>query len=171
MRKTIKKLVTTALLVTSIVATTMAVNAGEEMAAYKDSNATIAGYWSERTTAQRLKADTETAMGKDAYAYFIEGSVLPNTFSEQTRNMEVKLMELDENNADDHVKTYYIQYDKRKFNKVLVSLGESHIKGMLEAEGDEYAELYITYYLEKKSGDAIFPVAPVGHFKYKFGMQ
>ena len=36
MRKTIKKLVTTALLVTSIVATTMAVNAGEEMAAYKD---------------------------------------------------------------------------------------------------------------------------------------
>ena len=169
-RKHLKKLMVTAMLVIGVVSSTL-VSSAKSMNTYVDCPASTAGTWSNRTAAVALYGKYSTAQGKNAYVYLKSGVTLTTEFSKNSRQFVVKLMELDATGGDDTVKIYYGTFKDRKYTSI-TSI-DTKIPGYIEAEGDSTAELYLKYYMGTEAFDDEkgHKQVPVGVFQYMFEMN
>lgn len=167
MRKMIKKLVATAMLVTGIVATTVLVSA-DEMSGYVKSPKATAGCYAE-SAEYDLYDDSNTAIGADAYAYFASYGSLSSLFANATgREMLLYLMESDYSNADDIIKIYKGQFYNR--NLLYISYVATDTADEMEGVGDHEAELYIKFKVQSLAADTGKEI-PAGLFSFKLGID
>lgn len=166
MKKKITFLLTTIFLAVTML-TPITAEAG--WATWSKAPSSVAGSWTTQKTKFNCYSAETTATGGHAKAEFRNFGTLQSSFvSSNSRKMLVYLMEYDPQNTDDLVRNYQLSFSGRRI--VGVSNSYLYITGNIEAVGDNCAELYIKYKVDKLSGDPSTPSIASGLFEYRVGM-
>lgn len=138
---------------------------------YIDSPASTAGAWKKASTYYACYSAANTAEGKNAYVYFRNYQSLQGNFeSSNTRKMYIKLWEKDGlGSDDDYVKRYQGNFTGVDLTSIDFLL--TNKSGAIESSGDNCAELYIEYIVDKLSKDPATPSIASGLFQYSVGMK
>lgn len=170
-KKNLKKLVAVAMVVVSVISSTVMSYAYEQrLNNYKDVVSSTVGSWSSKPKYNRLQTGLDTAYGYATYVEFTTGNTLGQNFETNSdREVLIYLMEEDDKNDDDIVRSYRGKYTGR----TLVDIVSNGLKmsGKIEAAGDKAAEFYIIYRVDMMPKDKWNAKIPAGHFQYRYGFS
>lgn len=152
-----------------IIAVAFTLLASASGSGYVASPGSTAGSWSSGSS-YACYSEAKTAEGRNSYTYFKDQQSLQSNFSaNNNRKLTLYLMEEDFLGSDDHVKTYEGSFSGRKLGDIVYKSIE--VSGAIDSSGDNCAELYIKYKVDKVSGDPSTPSIASGLFKYSVGMN
>lgn len=111
-----------------------------------------------------------TALGSNTYTYFQNASTLANNFANDSgRRLIVELWDDDGLSEDDKIKIYTSKFSGRTPSFIFdIKPIDS---GAIDSDGDDCAELYIKFSVDKVSGDPSSPKIGSGLFQYSVGVN
>lgn len=169
MKKTLKKFMATALLVVGVVSATLMTSA--KSSPWLESPATECGTWTRTNNdIQVVSSDQRTITADRVYLEIKEFDELPVAFGMGARVMRVNIYDYDVYNADDLIKRYNGYISSRTFVNIYEDTSFD-VPGAIDNEGENEAQIYMSFYIPKVKGDPTTPSLYSGIFKYKFSVK